>query len=158
MKSHAIRFLFLVVGLSLAALSVAMAPEASPSVATEKPAVAPPHQVVACYFHRTQRCPTCKKISAYIEESVQTGFAKQIKEGSVRMTMVDFQDPKNQKFTQAYNITGPTLVIMDLREGKVKAWKAAPKVWSLVGQKEAFVKYVQDEVQNYLDGPKPASR
>lgn len=111
---------------------------------------APLHQVVACYFHRTVRCPTCQKIGAYIEESVNTGFAPQIKDGSMKIVMIDFQNAKNQNFTQAYRITGPTLVLMDVKDGKVVAWKAAPKVWSLVGQKDQFVKYVQGEVQSYL--------
>lgn len=152
------RLFFLVIGLGLIAWMVVMAPDGARTLAADKPEAAPAHQVIACYFHRTVRCPTCRKISAYIEESVQSGFAAQIKDESVRMTMVDFQDPKNEKYTKAYQITGPTLVIMDVRDGKVKSWKAAPKVWSLVGQKEEFVKYVQGEVHSYLDAPKAASR
>ena len=38
------------------------------ALAEDTPAASPSHQVVACYFHRTVRCPTCKKISAYIEQ------------------------------------------------------------------------------------------
>ena len=49
--------------------------------AADTSAAGPSHQVVACYFHRTNRCPTCKKISAYIEESVKTGFEAQVKDG-----------------------------------------------------------------------------
>lgn len=126
--------------------------------AAQKPAAGPSHQVIACYFHRTQRCPTCRMISAYIEESVKTGFAAQLKDGSVRLAMIDFQDARNQKYTQAYQITGPTLVIMDVKDGKVASWKAAPKVWSLVGQKDMFFRYVQGEVQSYLTGRATASR
>ena len=124
----------------------------------EKPAAEPSHQVIACYFHRTVRCPTCRKISAYIDESVNTGFASQVKDGSVKMMMIDFQDAKNQKYTQAYKISGPTLVIMDVQDGKVTSWKPAPKVWSLVANKPDFFKYVQGEVKAYLDSKKMASR
>ena len=116
------------------------------------PVAAPSHQVVACYFHRTVRCPTCKRISAYIGEAVQTAFARELKDGSVKMVMVDFQDPKNQAYTKAYKITGPTLVLLDVHGGKLTAWKPLPKVWSLVGKKDAFLKYVEDEVRGYLDG------
>ena len=129
---------------------VALAFCAMARAADDAPA-APSHQVIACYFHRTVRCPTCQKISTYIEESVNTNFAAQIKAGSVKVVMIDFQDAKNQNFTQAYRITGPTLVLMNVKDGKVAAWKAAPKVWSLVGQKDDFAKYVQGEVQSYLD-------
>jgi lipopolysaccharide export system protein LptC len=123
----------------------------------EKPA-APQHQVIACYFHRTVRCPTCRTISAYIEEAVKTGFAAEVKDGSVKLAMIDFQNAKNQAYTQAYHITGPTLVIMDVKEGKVVAWKPAPKVWTLVAKKDEFFKYVQGEVQSYLQAAATVSR
>ena len=130
-------------------------PQAS---AADKPAAGPSHQVIACYFHRTVRCPSCKRISAYIDESVNTGFAPQMKDGSVKMLMIDFQDAKNQKYTQAYQIAGPTLVLMDVHDGKVTSWKPAPKVWSLVGNKDEFFGYVQGEVLGYLEGKKTAAR
>ena len=144
------------VGLLAAAFVVSeQGPQAS---AADKPAAGPSHQVIACYFHRTVRCPTCRKISAYIEESVNTGFASQVKDGSVKMLMIDFQDAKNQKYTQAYQITGPTLVLMDVHDGKVTSWKPAPKVWSLVGNKDQFFRYVQGEVQGYLEVKRMAAR
>jgi hypothetical protein len=118
--------------------------------AASNPAVAPAHRVVACYFHRTNRCPTCRKISAYIEEAVQAGYAKEIKDGRVAVAMVDFQDPRNQAYVAAYQIAGPTLVVMDVRVDKVTAWKAAPKTWRLVADKDAFFQYVQEEVRSYL--------
>jgi len=133
-------------------MAAALASQASGQDATpaaEKPAAA--HRVVAAYFHRTVRCPTCRTISAYIEESVQSGFAHEIKKGSVSVSMIDFQDQKNQKYTDYYQIAGPTLVIVDVRDGKAAAWKKAPKVWTLVRDKDAFFKYVHDEVRAYLE-------
>ncbi len=130
----------------------------TPAAAAEAPAVAPSHQVIACYFHRTVRCATCKRISAYIEEAVQTGFKAELKDKTVKLMMIDFQNEKNKRYTEAYKITGPTLVLMDVKDGKVKSWKAAPKVWSLVGKKPDFLKYVQGEVKSYLDGEKTARR
>ena len=79
------------------------------------------------YFHRTNRCATCKKINTYIEEAVQAEFAKEFKGGQVSVSMIDFQDKKNKEFTEGYKITGPTLVLADVHQGKVKAWKPAPR-------------------------------
>jgi hypothetical protein len=142
----------------LAAFAITASEKFYQAKAAEPSAAAPEHQVIACYFHRTVRCPTCKKISAYIEESIQTGFASQLKDGDVKIMMVDFQDAKNKKAVEAYKITGPTLVIMDVYKGDVTSWKPAPKVWSLVGKKTDFFKYVQNEMKNYLDDKKTASR
>ena len=153
-----IRCSFMSACAGLLSLAFAMSTQAPQASAADKPAAEPSHQVIVCYFHRTVRCPTCQRISAYIEESVKTGFASQVKAGSVKMLMIDFQDSRNQQYTQAYGIEGPTLVLMDVQDGKVKAWKPAPKVWSLVGQKDEFFKYVQGEVQSYLQGKKTAAR
>jgi hypothetical protein len=157
-RSRTIQRRALPASLAFLSITLLLMQPAPQSRAEDKPAATPSHQVIACYFHRTNRCPTCKKISAYIEESVNTGFESQVKDGSVKMVMVDFQNPKNQKMTDAYKITGPTLVLLDIRDGKVKAWKAAPKVWSLVSKKDDFFKYVQEEVKSYLDGERTAAR
>jgi hypothetical protein len=144
------------VGLLIVACSVSQ--EAPRAAAADQPAAGPSHQVIACYFHRTNRCPTCRRIGAYIEESVATAFAAQIRDGSVKVITIDFQDPRNEQYTQAYGITGPTLVLMDVQDGKVKQWKPAPKVWSLVGNRDAFFRYVQGEIDSYLQGQGTTAR
>ena len=153
-----IRGCLVLTGSALLLAALLAAPSVPQARAADTPAASPSHQVVACYFHRTNRCPTCKKISAYIEESVQTGFEGQVKDGTVKTMMVDFQNAKNKKLTDAYKISGPTLVLLDIHDGKVTAWKAAPKVWSLVSKKSDFFNYVQQEVKSYLDGERTAAR
>ncbi len=118
--------------------------------AADAPQAGPAHRVIACYFHRTQRCPTCRKISGYIEEAVKSGFSREIAQGQVVFALVDYQDPKNQKLAEFYRITGPTLVIIDAHGNQAAQWKPAPKVWSLVGKKPEFLKYVQEEIHGYL--------
>jgi len=122
--------------------------------AAEKPADLPEHRVVAMYFHRTQRCPTCKRISEYIEEAIQTGFAKELKGNTVSFHLIDYQDRKNANFTRAYKIEAPTLVLADVHQGKVTTWKPMPLVWSLVAKKKDFLKYVQGGVRGYLEEKK----
>jgi len=125
---------------------------AASACADEPQSAAPARQVMACYFHRTHRCPTCKKISALSEKAIRAGFAGELKRGEVAWTMIDYQDARNQKLTEGYKITRPTLVVIDVREGKVARWQALPKVWSLVFQpEEEFSKYVQDAVRGYLE-------
>ncbi len=111
----------------------------------------PARRVAAIYFHRTQRCPTCKTISAYIEGAIKSEFAKQLNDRRVTLHMIDFQDRKNERYAKYYKITKPTLVVADVRDGKVKAWKPLPDVWTLVFKKPDFLKYVQKAVRSYLD-------
>ena len=125
---------------------------ALPVPAQNAPQQRPKHSVAVMYFHRTQRCPTCKRISQYVEEAVKTGFAREMKQHVVQLYLIDYQDEKNAKYTKSYKITRPTLVLANVEDGRVTAWKPMPKVWSLVGKKGEFFKYVQDGVRGYLEG------
>lgn len=122
-------------------------PAASGS-ATKQPL--PTHRVAAIYFHRTHRCPTCLRIGGYIEEAIKTGFPDQVKKGSVAVYLVDYENPKHAKYTKAYKVTRPILVLADIHNNKVVAWKPMPKVWSLVYKKDDFFKYVRDGVTGYF--------
>jgi len=69
--------------------------------AKAKAPVVPADRVVVMYFHRTQRCPTCRKMGGYSEEAVKTGFAKLMKQGKVEFHFINFQDEKNESSSGA---------------------------------------------------------
>jgi len=129
--------------LGLVALLVALAPP--PALAAEQAA----DRVVVMYFHRTQRCPTCLKMGSYAQEAVKTGFAKQMKEGKVEFHFIDFQNEKNEAFVKGYKIGGPTLIVARVAGKKVAQYKNLTEMWSKVGDKEEFLKYVQGNVKEY---------
>ena len=64
--------------------------------------------------------------------------------------MVDYENPRNARYTKSYKVTRPLLVLADIRNNKVVAWKPMPKVWSLVYKKDDFFKYVRDGVKDYF--------
>ena len=130
---------------SLACLFVSQATEAADP---------PKNRVVAMYFHRTQRCPTCKKMGAYAEEMAKKRFGKELKAKSVELKFIDFQDQKNIKFTKAYKITGPTLIVARVKDNKVAEYKNLKEIWTKVSDKDAFCKYVQDNIVAYREKQK----
>lgn len=107
---------------------------------------APADRVVVMYFHRTQRCPTCLKMGGYTEEAVKAGFAQQIKDGKVEFHYVDFQNAKNAALTKGYKVSGPTLIVAKVADNKVAQRKNLTEIWSKVGDKAAFIKYVQSSI------------
>jgi len=119
-------------------------------VAEKEQVKTPEHQVVAVYLHRTQRCPTCKRIGAMAEEAVTKGFEKEAKSRTVEFHFVDFQDKKNARLAKGYGIDSPTLVLVNVFEGETVCWTSMPKVWQLVGKPDEFRTYVQDGVVRYL--------
>lgn len=115
----------------------------------KKPPV-PADRVVVMYFHRTQRCPTCRKMGSYTEEAVKSGFAKLMKRGNVEFHFIDFQDKKNDRIAAGYQVQGPTLIVAKVAKNKVVKYVNLEEMWTKVGDKEEFIAYVQNNVKNAL--------
>lgn len=138
------RLTLMVLAIVGVALVAAMLPVPAPA------ADAPDDRVVVMYFHRTKRCPTCRKMGSYSEEAVKKGFADEVNSGTVAFYMVDFQDKKNAALTKGYKIKGPALVVAKITDKKVAQFTNLEDIWKHVGDKKAFVEYVQDNVANYI--------
>jgi hypothetical protein len=110
----------------------------------------PETRVLALYFHRTERCPTCQKMGTYSEEAVKQGYAKEVKGGQVAFYFVDFQDKKNAKLAKGYDISGPALIVAKVKGKKVKEYKDLEDIWTNANDKKAFISYVQENISAYL--------
>jgi len=119
-------------------------------VSTATAADPPADRVVAMYFHRTERCPTCLKMGTYAEEAVKQGFAQQVENGSVAFHYVDFQDEKNAALAKGYKISGPALIVVKVNGNKVEQYKDLQDIWVKVREKPEFLKYVRANVGEYL--------
>ena len=111
-----------------------------------------PHKVIAYYFHSDVRCPSCLKIEKYSREAIETKFAGALEDGILEWKLVNTDKPENSHFIGDYQLFTKSLVIVDFVEGKQVQWKNLEKVWDLLGDKDAFTKYVQNEVKAYLEG------
>jgi Zn-dependent alcohol dehydrogenase len=109
----------------------------------------PGDRVVAMYFHRTQRCPTCLKMGSYSEDAVTSGFAEQIDDGTVAFHYIDFQDKKNAALKKGYGVTGPALIVAKIAKNEVAEFKNLEEIWSKVGEKADFIEYVQENITAY---------
>ena len=112
--------------------------------------LAPSDRVVAMYFHRTKRCPTCLKMGGYSEEAVKTGFARELQGGAVGFYYVDFQNPKNAALVKRYQVTGPALIVAKVVDGTVVDSRNLKAIWSKVREKRDFIAYVQENVAAYV--------
>ncbi len=136
--------------LGVAALLAYMLPQAVAAAESSAQAGPPADRVVVMYFHRTQRCPTCRRMGGYSEEAVKTAFAQQRKEGKVEFHYVDFQDKKNEALAKGYKVNGPTLIVAQVVGNKVKQFENLSEIWTKNGDKKAFFEYVQQNVKKYL--------
>jgi hypothetical protein len=108
------------------------------------------HKVIAYYFHTNTRCSTCIKIEAYSKEAIQNGFAEELKNGTLEMRIVNYENPENRHFMQDYKLVSKSLVLVNTVNGKQTEWTNLKIVWQLTGRKDAFLNYVRKEVRGYL--------
>ena len=108
-------------------------------------------KVVAYYFRTTYRCSSCRRIEAYSREAIESGFAKELKDGTLAWRVVNVEERTNRHFIQDYQLFSKSLVLVKMKDGKKAEWKNLMKVWQLLGNREAFLRYVQVELRSYLE-------
>jgi hypothetical protein len=108
------------------------------------------HKVVAYYFHTNTRCSTCIKIEQFSKEAIEQGFPEEMKNGTLEMRIINYEDPMNRHFMQDYKLVSKSLVLVNLVNGKQTKWTNLKLVWQLTGHKNAFLNYVRKEVRGYL--------
>jgi hypothetical protein len=139
--------------LALAAFGIGYAgkgPREAPTFVT--PGVHP-HRVIAYYFHTTYRCASCRAIEAYSREALQAAFTNELRDGRVVWKVVNIETKGNEHFAKDYRLYTKSLVLVNEARGRRTEWKNLEKVWQLLQDKPAFLRYVQDETRAYLAKP-----
>jgi hypothetical protein len=108
------------------------------------------HKVIAYYFHTNTRCSTCMKIEAYSHEAIEKGFPEELKNGTLEMRVINYEQPENRHFMQDYKLVSKSLVLVNVVDGKQTEWRNLKLVWQLTGRKDAFLNYVRQEVRGFL--------
>jgi len=110
----------------------------------------PADGVVVYYFHGNIRCPTCRTIEAYAEETVRREFAEQIRRGELQWRVVNYETPGNEHFMTQFQLVAPTLVLAKYQRGRPARWESLQEVWEHVNNKTAFDRFVAAKVHDFL--------
>ena len=102
------------------------------------------------YFHATMRCQSCLTIEEFTRNSVNSSFEKELKDSSIKLTILDFQDEKNEHFQDDYKFETQTLIISKKIDGKEVKWKNLEKIWDYMNNYEKFRTYVAEEVKQLI--------
>lgn len=105
---------------------------------------------VAYYFHGNMRCATCRTIEAYSEEAITTGFADELASGHLVWMAVNTDQPQHKHFVTDFELVTKSLVLVEYHQGEVVRFKNLDKIWKLVGDKDAFLDYVDRETKEFL--------
>jgi len=103
-------------------------------------------RILAVYFHGTIRCKTCLKIEQMARDTVTSGFGGENGSGGIFWAAVNYDVPENDRYIAELQIELPSLILMEVEDGKVRRWKNLRKTWDLADDEQSFSKYVSDEI------------
>ncbi len=109
-------------------------------------------KIIVYYFHGNARCKTCLTIEMYALEAVETGFPEALKANRIDFLTVNLDLAENEHFIDDFQLSARTVVIQKVVDGKGGAYLNLTRVWELVGNKEAYIAYVQEETGKFLNG------
>jgi len=114
---------------------------------SDKPSKA---QVVVYYFHRTQRCPTCRNMETYAHETVTTKFAEELADGRIEWRVLNYEEPQNVGLRREYDLASPMLVLVRPDGKGSPPFKTLDDIWSLAFDRARFIAYVESELKDFL--------
>jgi len=107
--------------------------------------------VIAYYFHRTVRCPTCIAIEANAAKIIETNFQQQLADGSLTWLPFNLDDTGGEEYEKEFDLSFSTLVLAKRKDGNHTEYKKLEKVWQLIHDPEAFNAYIKDEIRLFLN-------
>ncbi len=110
------------------------------------------NKTIVYYFHGNMRCKTCKTIEAFTRETLENKFKENLKNGSMELKVVNVDKSDNTHFVKDYQLFTRSVVVSNKKNGKEINWKRLDRVWELVKDKAAFLKYVQSEINSVMKG------
>ncbi len=69
------------------------------------------------YFHAKNRCPTCISIEENTQKTLNTYFAAQLKDGTIKLQVLDVSEDKNENMVEKYQAEGSGLFLTHI-DGK----------------------------------------
>lgn len=107
-------------------------------------------KTVVYYFHGNMRCRTCNKIEAYTKETINAGFAGEIKDGLLEILVVNTDKSENEHFIKDFQLTNRAIVLVRSNGDKLETWKNLDRIWLLVRKKKVFQSYINDELRAFM--------
>ena len=116
---------------------------------TPQPSTNVTNVVEVVYFHRTQRCYSCRYAGDTTKYAVETYFTQELANGKLVFKMVDVQDKANASIAERYGAYGSSLFINEIIDG-IDHIEPVTDIWYVVGKDEKFIKVVRVVIEKHL--------
>lgn len=116
-------------------------------------AVSPQTKVLALYFIGAKRCEACTAIEILARQTLERDYAADMKNGRLRLELVNLDDPQNEHFYQDFQLQARTLTLVRMAEAKPAEHRNLDDVWMLYRDPAGFAKYLHHELDPLLANP-----
>lgn len=101
--------------------------------------------VEVAYFHRTQRCVSCKKAEQFIRKTMDIYFVEQMASGAVRLVVADVQKSQDAAATRKYNAFTSSLYLGVVKDG-VEYLCPIGDLWTALNDEARFMALLRDRI------------
>jgi heme/copper-type cytochrome/quinol oxidase subunit 2 len=153
-KSKATKILWIVCPIILVCLAAWLIVAYGTSPATPPPSgnsSGPADRVDVVYFHRTQRCYSCRYMEAAANYTVQTYFKDELASGKLTFQVFNVEDEANADIVEKYQASYLSLYINTVKDGTDHI-ELLTDVYPLIGKDEAFVETLKNKIEKSLTG------
>ena len=103
------------------------------------------------YFHAKNRCPTCISIEDNTRKTLNTYFASQMKDGTIKFQVLDVSEDKNEKMVEKYQADGSGLFLTHVDAKKETTTDFTNFAFSYShNQAEKFIAGLKAEIEKNL--------
>lgn len=111
----------------------------------------PADRVDVVYFHRTQRCYSCRYMEDAARYTLETHFADELASGKVTFQVFNVEEQENADIVEKYQSSYLSLYINTVKDGADHIELAA-ELYPLIGKDEAFVETLKNKIDKSLTG------
>jgi len=103
------------------------------------------------HFHGNSQCTSCIAVGDLAEKTVNDNFKTELASGQLVFAHVNAEIPENVALAKKYGVTGSSLWI-GVYDANGFHKKEDTRVWSLIGNKDAYNFYLTSLISKRLNG------
>jgi hypothetical protein len=107
--------------------------------------------VLVYSFHTTRRCPSCIAIENVTGKTLETHFAKEVKQGRIKRQIINVEESANAAIAEKYQVFGSGLIVARIHNGKeTKADLTGDGFRFARNKEERFVEILKTQITEFL--------
>ena len=97
-------------------------------------------------FHSTHRCMTCNAIEANTKYTLETYFAKELKENKITFQVINVDEKEHEKIAEKFEASGTSLFLNVIKNGKETQINLTDFAFMNGNDKETFSKELKTKI------------